>query len=53
MRYGNSLIFKSIILLREKAQLYFREINYENMYTESVKNKKIVSLEIERFMMYL
>jgi len=53
MRYGNSLIFKSIILLREKTQLYFREINYENMYTESVKNKKIVNVEIEGSMMYL
>jgi hypothetical protein len=53
MRYENSLIFKSIILLREKTQWFFREINYENMYTESVKNKKIVNVEIEGSMMYL
>jgi hypothetical protein len=35
------------------VQWYFREISFENMYAESVKNKEIVKFEFEGFMVYL
>jgi hypothetical protein len=32
---------------------YFREIDFENIYVESVKNENIVNLEIEWFIVCL
>jgi hypothetical protein len=44
---------KSVTLYRENVQWYFREINSKNMYDENVKNKEIMSIWLEGFMMYL
>jgi hypothetical protein len=30
--------------------LYFKEIDYENMYAKNIKNEEIVKLELEGFM---
>ena len=35
-------MFKLVILYIEKVQWYFKEIDSKNIYTKSVKNKKIV-----------
>jgi hypothetical protein len=34
----------SVILLREKVQRYFREIDSENMYAKNIENEEIVNL---------
>jgi hypothetical protein len=43
-RRENSLIVKSVTLNRKKVQLYFRVIDFKNLYVENAKNKKIVNL---------
>jgi hypothetical protein len=32
---------------------YFRDIDFENIYIESVKNEEIMNLEFKGFMIYL
>lgn len=44
---------KSTTLYRENVQRYFRKINFENIYDENVKNKEIINIWLEGFMMYL
>lgn len=46
-------MLKSVTLQIEKIQLYFREIDCENMYVKNVKNEEILNLELEGFMMQL
>jgi hypothetical protein len=41
-------MLKLITLWREKVKIYFIKIDSENIYVESVKNKKIVNLEFEK-----
>jgi hypothetical protein len=40
-------------LLREKIQIYFREIDSENICAKNMENEEIVHLELGRFMRYL
>jgi hypothetical protein len=52
-RCEESPMVKSVTLLREKVQWYFRNINYENIHAKNIDNKEIVNLWVEGFMIYL
>jgi hypothetical protein len=35
------------------VQIYFRDIDSENMYAKNIENEEIVNLKLEGFMRYL
>lgn len=41
------------IILQSKSVMIIQRDKSENMYVESLKNKKIMNFEYEEFMMYL
>ena len=41
------------IFFKKEIEWYFKEIDFKNMYANNIKNKEIVNLELEGFMVYL